>query len=320
MRGSSQGIWQLCQDSASNCSMTYDRNVPDEEFRPALLPYCRVLVFDLDNTLYDWVDYFAPAFRAMVHLLARSTSVSESELVNQFAEIYKQAGTTEYPFTVQMLPALESFDENARVELVRHARVAFSRSRSKRLRAYPGTIETLRWAWNSGVTIVVLTNAPVANVMDKLRTLGVLPYIHTVVAWQGYTDSHDPIARQLQGNSERRTYKQRVHVLEKPNSKAVGLQMIAADLDVPLREFAMVGDSVKSDIVPADQLGAQTFWATYGLRFDPRNRSTIEAITPGGKATVDAAYAVAEIPSRTKALTAPTDLIRYLRVYQESLF
>jgi len=40
----------------------------------------RLLITDLDNTLYDWITYFANSFRAMVKDLATTLDVEEDLL------------------------------------------------------------------------------------------------------------------------------------------------------------------------------------------------------------------------------------------------
>ena len=42
----------------------------------------RAVITDLDNTLYDWVAYFIPAFRAMIKALVELTGVPETRLLD----------------------------------------------------------------------------------------------------------------------------------------------------------------------------------------------------------------------------------------------
>lgn len=55
-----------------------------------------VLITDLDNTLYNWKDFFATALRASIHLLSRRTGVAEDDIYESFRELYAQRGTLEY--------------------------------------------------------------------------------------------------------------------------------------------------------------------------------------------------------------------------------
>ena len=57
-----------------------------------------VLITDLDNTLYNFVDFFGPAFRAMVHALSKTYGLDEVELVDEFKEVFAHTGTIEFAF------------------------------------------------------------------------------------------------------------------------------------------------------------------------------------------------------------------------------
>lgn len=282
---------------------------------------CRLLIFDLDNTLYDWVDYFAPAFRAMVHFLAHRLGEDEAQLTTQFSALYEYFGTTEYPFTVQLLPALSAMPSDERLMLARHAHTVFSRSRIKRMIPYPCTIHTLRWARNASLNTAILTSAPQHNVMGKLHRLGMLPYIDVVVAWRGYNPEEDEVAKSIRGSSGRhRQYRQELIPLEREELKSIGMTKLLKRFGVRADETAMVGDSLQSDIRPAVTLGIRAFWARYGLNFDVSNRHTIEAITPGGADAVAHAYSLSPVPADVSVLNSLCDLTKYLRVGQESLF
>src|SRR5579871_2254060 len=106
-----------------------------------------LLVTDLDNTLYDWVTYFAHAFRAMLCELAAQLDVPEAQLVREFKAIHQRYGNSEHPFAILELPSLRSrFPQLSRLELldaVAGAIHAFEQARKQYLSLYPGVAETL---------------------------------------------------------------------------------------------------------------------------------------------------------------------------------
>ncbi len=55
-----------------------------------------LLITDLDNTLYNWVDYFAPSFRGMAKALSREMGVSLDGLFEDFKEVFSRRGSLEY--------------------------------------------------------------------------------------------------------------------------------------------------------------------------------------------------------------------------------
>src|ERR1022692_1642040 len=67
-----------------------------------------LLLTDLDNTVYDWVDFFAPSVRGMIHVLAREIPCEEALLFDEFKLVYSRVGSLEYAFSVQELPIIRS--------------------------------------------------------------------------------------------------------------------------------------------------------------------------------------------------------------------
>lgn len=281
----------------------------------------RLLIADLDNTLYNWVDYFAPAFRAMVHVLAGHLQTTEDELVDQFKQIYAEYQTTEYPFTVQLLPAVSRLSDAQQAALVQLALTVFGGSRRKRLRPYPGVRETLSWAKASGVAIAVVTSAPCHVVAPKLNQLGLLSLTSLVVAWDGFDVPADLITYDKMRNSPVRA---RVRTATLPREsfapKKDAYRVAMYEMGADASSTAVVGDSLRTDIAPAMDLNLPAYWARYGLAFSPKNLATVERITPGGAAAVHQAYATEPLPTAAEMLHDFSQLRHLLRTPQPSLF
>lgn len=58
----------------------------------------RLLICDLDNTLYDWVGYFVDAFYAMADELVRITGCDREALLDDFREVHRRHHDAEHPF------------------------------------------------------------------------------------------------------------------------------------------------------------------------------------------------------------------------------
>src|SRR5262245_33864374 len=100
-----------------------------------------LLILDLDNTLYNWVDFYAPSFRAMVHVLAKATGFGEDALYDDFKQVYKDKRSLEYAFSVQELSLLRDRPTEEMDRLIALAKGAFSRVREAHLKPYPGVKE-----------------------------------------------------------------------------------------------------------------------------------------------------------------------------------
>src|SRR4051812_6260961 len=98
--------------------------------------YQHVLLTDVDNTLYNWVDFFAPSFRAMLHVLARECAIHEEELTQQFKDVYVKYGSLEYRYSIQKLSICKDLPRTRVNTLVELGTKVFGTVRSKRLRPY----------------------------------------------------------------------------------------------------------------------------------------------------------------------------------------
>jgi len=255
-----------------------------------------VLLTDLDNTLYNWVDFFAPSFRAMVHVLARETGQREDDITAEFRAVYSDKGSLEYSFSVQELELCRTRSPEEVERLVRLARGAFSRVREKRLVPYPGVRETLAWAENTGLQIVGVTNAPIFLAEWRLSQLG-LSRLFSGLA--GYGEIAVP---------ERYLWEQRISEREKAGRypspirrkwalraeelkpSPLGYLRVLDALGVSHKQTFVIGDSLQKDIGPAQVIGAVGIWAKYGTVFEKKNFDTLLSITHWDATRVAATY------------------------------
>jgi FMN phosphatase YigB (HAD superfamily) len=136
---------------------------------------CRLLITDLDNTLYDWVSFFTPSFRSMVNELTGLLDVREETLLNEFKAVHQHYGNSEQPFAVLELPSLKrrlsGLSRQEILERIDPALHRFNSTRKQTLALYEGVFETLAELQSSGVKIVGHTEAIFANAYWRMRTL-----------------------------------------------------------------------------------------------------------------------------------------------------
>lgn len=251
----------------------------------------RAIITDVDNTLYNFVDYYAPAFRAMIHVLSRESKVSEERLVLACREVYAKARSLEYPGLVQHLTNyLPEFSRINVEELTHLASVAFQTSRRLRLRLYPGVKETLDWLKNHGYIIVAYTDGPYKYNREKFRWLGLQKYLDGVVAWGPtpeeissdglYLDTTIPLRWFLETTEPVAAgpYLLVPHERRKPNIDV--LRQLLKHFSLDSNETWVVGDSLEKDIRPAEELGLKAVWARYGKNYDALNWETLVKVSP----------------------------------------
>lgn len=229
-----------------------------------------VLVVDLDNTLYDWVSYFATSFEAMLDSLSRELSVEREELIQEFKAVHMRYRNSEQPFAVLELPSVRrrfpNLDRRSLMSALDRPLGAFAEARRTSLNLYPTVEQTLSRIEQRGVTLVGHTEAPMANAYYRLNRLGIAKWFRRLytrsVPYLGHPDRSRGSEMDPPGDL--------VTVLppedRKPNSKV--LIDICSREGVETNQAAYVGDSLVRDISMARGAGVFAIWARYGTDYD----------------------------------------------------
>lgn len=250
-----------------------------------------LLLTDLDNTVYNWVDFYAPCFRAMVHALSAKTGLAEEIITSQFREIFVHYGSVEYPYSVQKLKLCEGLSDERVSELVTAGRVAFGRTKRRRLTPYLGVHETLRWAQANGIPVVAVTNAPWYLAWRRLWSLGLKGLFKGIAgaeAFEGEEGDRFVQAARLKQKGFEPDFK-RILIPRDLKPSPCMYQIVMEALNVKPSQTWIVGDSLAKDIAPALSIGATAVWAQYGCEYRQENWETILSITNWSKAKVDEA-------------------------------
>jgi FMN phosphatase YigB (HAD superfamily) len=260
----------------------------------------KVLITDLDDTLYSWVDYWSPCFRAMIHTLSREIKIEEELLINDFKNLYSKHKSLEYVQTVQELETIKDFPESEKRRLVELAHTVFGRSARRNLKLYENVKETIRWISVFKIKTIGITNAPLITAMGRLRNLGLSKLFYGLGAFEGYQilpfeTSNKFLQKGLKTKSER-IEKSKYKVLAfseseiKPSPK--GYLKILEDLKIAPQDAFVVGDSLYKDIAPASELGMTTIHITYKENFPvkSKNLETLYEVTHWSKDKIEKVY------------------------------
>ncbi len=261
-------------------------------------PCIRLVVTDLDNTLYDWVTCFTTAFYRMVAVAAERLGIEEERLIGELREIHRKYGNSEQPFALLETPTvLERYPGADRPRLARElddAFQAFNRTRGRHLRLYDGVLQSLQRLRALGVPVAVHTEATVPNALYRLRALGLEPLFERLYAVAPAGQGHyDPD----RGRKLLDTPLKVVDLSEnarKPDPRLV--TEICRQMGVPAGETLYVGDSLRRDIDMARQAGAWTAWAEYGTRVDPALWERLVRVTHWSEQEVQAAKRARQSP------------------------
>jgi FMN phosphatase YigB (HAD superfamily) len=240
----------------------------------------KLLITDLDNTLYDWVTFFTSSFRGMVEELSKLLGVDEEELLKEFRAVHQKYGNSEQPFAVLELPSvLQKYPGLTRAELTQKLDPAlhrFNSIRKRTLSLYPGSFETFHHLTDNGVKIVGHTEAILANAYWRIRTLGIDRYFSRLYTLKGMDAIHiSENSRWVDPPHDFVTVLPREE--RKPNPRLIA--DICRREDIEPANAYYLGDSLVRDIAMANNAGVKSIWARYGTQYDPSYWSYLVKVT-----------------------------------------
>jgi phosphoglycolate phosphatase len=241
-------------------------------------PIIRILVTDLDNTLYDWVGFFAKAFAAMVDEAVLILEVDREVLLDDLKAVHQHNHESERPWSLAETNTATRRWPNAdlaqRIILLDGAFHAFNRVRKNHLKLYPAVATTLRCIQTACVPIIGHTEATVPNALFRVRHLGVTDLFSRLYATA--SSNPDRSAEKPDCNFHERVISV-PRVIHKPDPRV--LLDICSEFGVVPQEVLYVGDSISRDIGMAQQIGMHAAWAAYGTHHDPKDWSTLVRVT-----------------------------------------
>jgi phosphoglycolate phosphatase len=244
-------------------------------------PVINLLITDLDNTLYDWVSSFVPAFYGMVDAAAELLSVDREQLLDELREVHQRYRNVEQPFALlETETVVDRYPNASRLERKNELEGVFrvfSDIRRERLRPYPGVRETLAAIRTSGCAVVGYTEAVVENSLYRLKLLGLTDLLQRLYAPEGGAGGHpDPSRRSiLEGFADY------VYLLPPGHRKPdpAVLADICVSHHVRASRALYVGDNQEKDITMAKAAGVHAAWARYGHAKDPETWGKLVRVT-----------------------------------------
>ncbi len=198
----------------------------------------RAVVFDLDNTLVDFMKMKADAIDAAIHAMNDAgLTLPTEEIRARIDRIYKERGIEFQSVFDQLL-----YDHFKRVDykILSAGVLAYRRAREAALVTYPHVTMTLMELAKMHIKLGVVSDAPAREAWLRLTYLNLHHMFDAVVTFD---------------DTRRR----------KPSP--VPFRKILKLLDVDASEALMVGDWAERDVVGASKVGMKTVFARYGDTF-----------------------------------------------------
>jgi FMN phosphatase YigB (HAD superfamily) len=235
----------------------------------------RLVITDLDNTLYDWVGAHVPAFNAMVQQLERSTRQTEADLLASFRRVHRRHRTSEYAFGVLELDVLaeEDTELDASERLIKYADAlqAFYTARDEHLRLYDGVVETLERLKAHGTRVVAHTDAMMLYASGRVCQLGLEPLLDGLFATTDHALPPGVSLPDAHLYSDAGRCRSSVPIQGeltelKPDARV--LAKILARFETTPRDAVYIGDSLSRDVLLAQRAGVHDVFARYGPSYD----------------------------------------------------
>ncbi len=229
-----------------------------------------LIVFDLDNTLYDWYEAFIPAFYVMVDFATTILSCDREKLLTELKAVHVKYHNVEHPFSLLETPSFQFFSSrvgsDAALNAIDPAFHAFNRVRRESLHLFPDTIETLTALRDQSIQLVAFTDSSYFSAVGRVDRLGLNAFFSTIYCREKSAGSINSRFKARSNNDDHI----RNMVIElpaqetKPNPDV--LRDIVSRESTAMNKVAYVGDSLAKDILMAKRAGCLAVWAKFGSR------------------------------------------------------
>jgi FMN phosphatase YigB (HAD superfamily) len=229
-----------------------------------------VVVTDVDNTLFDWVDVWHQSFTAMLDETIRITGIPRQRLLADIKKVHQQHRTSEYAFVLNELPSIRAeIHEPSILPTLAPAIAAFRAARDTHLHLYPGVAEGLRRLKGMGIKLIGYTESMEPYTVYRLKRLGLDGSLDVLFMPRGHDipmdidpewfNQHRFFGCKLE-RTERR-YTPEGHFKPDP----MILLAILDELKMEARRAVYIGDSLMKDVAMAQRAGVQDVFARYGM-------------------------------------------------------
>ena len=284
-----------------------------------------VLITDLDNTLFDWVDVWHASFSGMLHEIARISGIKIQDLLPEIKKVHRKHGTSEYAFLIEELDCLKAkFPDGNLLEIFSPAIDAYREERREHLKLYDGVKDTLVELKKRGVLIVGYTESKAfySNYrMRKLELDGLIDYLYSPPDHKIPGSLNRQDIRKYSEDTYEFNYTEHRFTPEHELKPSVDvLNSIIADLAVSPNECVYIGDSLMKDIAMAKAVGVLDVHAEYGKAQDREAYELLKEVTHWTDADVAREKAILEGKTVEPSIVLRTSMSEILNKVQFTRF
>lgn len=247
----------------------------------------RLVVFDVDNTLFDWVGAWARAFDAMLAALGPFAPVTRETWCDAFRRAHRAQGWTGGLNGLDGALDAVSVAPHAVDEARDAATRAFLREWVAGLVPYPGVRHAAQRLGREGDALAALTESDVEVTAWRVAALGLGDAVPVVYGCRRAGRALDLERAALATHSAGApvpAFRYLPDGLAKPDPDA--LRYVIRELGAEPRRTVCVGDNLGKDAPMALAAGASACWAAYGARRLPAQAALLERVAHWSQAEV----------------------------------
>jgi FMN phosphatase YigB (HAD superfamily) len=302
-------------------TMAEIRRNSQELMQSGLRTKTKVLITDLDDTVFPLKSYLVPSLQRNVAMISERMNIPEGQVIkalgpqrihpwileqSELARMWK--GTPEQ-FTEQIVKPFWRNDAEA----------------MRNLKPFSDVVRTLDQARADGITVVALTNAPRPWAIERLKAAGLDKHIDRLYAMDTpepkLADLVSPHAiehgRQLVRKAETAPHqigdiRSLPQGYQKPDVH--GIQTVLNDMGIKPRHALAIGDNWKGDGAAPEYFGVPFIWAKYGRQVNPEHQQFLQRFKPRADETkpIEPAKVEGSRPNAIHEASSYSDLLRFL--------
>ena len=199
----------------------------------------KAVIFDLDNTLLDFVTMKREAVRsALVAMSEAGLDIDSKKSYKRMMQLYEENGWERNQYVFNKF--LREIDGRLNYKYLAAGIVAYRRAKDKHLKLYPNVEKTLNEINSRGIKLAIVSDAPSREAWMRMCYLKLHNTFDVVIT---FDDSKE----------------------RKPSPAPFKLAL--GKLNMSKDDVLMVGDWPERDVVGAKNMGIRTIFAKYGDHF-----------------------------------------------------
>lgn len=242
-------------------------------------PEIKEIIWDADNTMWNWIRFAAVAYPKMAETIAKQTGIPLQAVIAGMKEYYTIVGTMESPWLIQGLNQIGFFKKhlgkNPSPEFLDQLRLdaksTFQYYRSQNFNKFKGIKEVLEITKSNNIKNRVLTDAPRIQAIMRLKVSKLdknISHLHTLKTYEIITEL-PPEVREAQ---KRGKYDIGCPVdeldIEKPDTRLEDILEIVGSTHDQIKyiqnHVMIIGDSYPKDMGLVKRYGCTGIHAAWG--------------------------------------------------------